>query len=254
MHSVYKYAESTAKLLAHTENMPQVVGFVKPNSLLAANWERSVSLIDTTTGQVTPVRETETPVAGTVLLLPVGLHNEEIQLQWMLQHVGYKYRLGSNTAMRSDLIPEHRGYYYAHDNKTALMGGEPDKPYAAWRWRPLPESSQLLAFPVGASHPITSEDDEKTYQGTMTGPEKLSAEMILERGGSSVVVDAAGNLYLASGQVFIYDKQRKQIGILEVPERPSSLAWGDPDRKTLFIGARSSVYAIRTANSGAEPR
>lgn len=254
IHAVYKYADSTAKLLAHTEQMPQVVGFVAPDFLLAANWERSVSLIHVSTGQVTSVRETETALPGTVLLLPVGLHNEEVQLQWMLQHVGYKYRLGSNTATRSDLIPEHRGYYYAPDNRTALMGGEPNKPYAAWRWRPLPESSQLLPFPVGASHAITSEDDEKTYLGTMAAPEKLSTEMILERGGTSVVTDTAGNLYVASGQIFIYNKQREQIGVLEVPERPSSLAWGGPDGKTLFIGARSSLYAIRTANPGATAR
>jgi len=254
MHSVYKYADSTAKLVARTEQMPQVVGFVAPRFLLSANWERSVSLIDTTTGQVTPVHETETAVPGTVLLLPAGMHNEEIQLQWMLQHVGYKYRLGSNTAKRSDLLAEHRGYYYAPDNKTALMGGEPNKPYAAWRWRPLPESSQLLPFPVGASHVITSKDDEKTYEATMAAPEKLSTEMIIERGGSSVVMDSAGNLYLAAGQVFIYDKQRREIGVLELPERPSSLAWGGPDRETLFIGARSSLYAIRTVSSGTEPR
>jgi hypothetical protein len=172
----------------------------------------------------------------------------------MLQHAGYKYRLGSNTATRSDLIPEHRGYYFAPDGKTALMGGEPDKPYAAWRWRPLPESCQLLALPVGASYPITSEDDERTYEASMTAPEKLSAEMILERGGTSVVMDTAGNLYLANGQIFIYNKQREQIGILEIPERPSSLAWGGPDGKTLFIGARSSMYAIRTVNPGARPQ
>ena len=262
MHSIYEYADSsvnegarsTAKLLAHTEAMPQVVGFVAPNSLLAANWERSVSLIDTRTGQISPVHEAETAHADAALLLPVGLHNEEIQLQWMLQHVGYMYRLGSNTATRSDLMPEHRGYYFAPDNKTALIGGETDKPYAAWRWRPLMESSQLLVFPVGASRAITSEDDEKTYVATMPAREKLSAEMIIERGGSSVVTDSAGDLYIASGQIFIYNKRRKQIGILEVPERPSSLAWGGPDGKTLFIGARSSLYAIRTVNSGAEPR
>lgn len=115
------------------------------------------------------------------------------------------------------------------------MGGEPDKPCAAWRWHPLPESCQLLGLAVGASHPITSEHDEKTYWGTMTAPEKLSAEMMLERGGTSVVMDAAGNLYLASGQIFIYNKQLEQIGILEVPERPSSLACGGADGETLFI-------------------
>jgi hypothetical protein len=51
-----------------------------------------------------------------------------------------------------------------------------------------------LGLPVGASHPITSEDDEKTYWGTMTVPEKLSPEMMLERPGTSVVMDTAGNL------------------------------------------------------------
>jgi hypothetical protein len=211
--------------------MPQVVGFIGPNSLLAANWERSVSLIDTSIGQTTPVQETQAPVPGTVLLLPVGLHNEEIQLQWMLQHEGYKYRMGSNTATRSDLIPEHRGYYYAPDNKTALLGGEPNRPYAAWRWRPLPESSQLLAFPAGASYAITSDDDEKTYKCTMTASEKLSAEMILERGGTSILIDTAGNLYLASGQIFVYNKRHEQIGVVEIQERPSSLAWGGPRLK-----------------------
>ncbi|MBV8831018.1 MAG: SMP-30/gluconolactonase/LRE family protein, partial [Acidobacteriaceae bacterium] len=64
----------------------------------------------------------------------------------------------------------------------------------------------------------------------------------------------AGNLYLASGQVFIYNKQREQIGTLEIPERPSSMAWGGPDGKTLFIGARSSLYAIRAVSSGSERR
>jgi hypothetical protein len=201
MHSVYQYADGGAKLLAHTEAMPQVVGFVAPNWLLAANWERSVSLIDTTTGQLSPLHEVEAAPAGAVLLLPAGLHNEEIELEWMLQHVGYKYRAGSNTATRSDLMPEHRGYYFAPDNKTALMGGEPDKPYAAWRWRPLPESSQLLPFAVGASQAITSEDDEKTYQASMTAPEKLLPEIIIQRGGSSVVTDSVGNLYIASGSL-----------------------------------------------------
>jgi hypothetical protein len=230
--------------------MPQAVGFVAPNWLLAANWERSVALINAATGQVSAIHEVETAPAGTILLLPAGLHNEEIELQWMLQRVGYKYRAGSNTATRSELIGEHRGYYFAPDRKTALMGGEPDKAYAAWRWRPLPESSQLLPFAVGASQAITSEDDEKTYEASMRAPETLSVEMIIERGGSSVVTDSAGNYYVASGQIFIYNQQRKQIGILEVPERPSSLAWGGRDGKTLFIGARSSLYAITTVNAG----
>jgi len=38
--------------------------------------------------------------------------------------------------------------------------------------------------------------------------------------------------------------------VLEIPERPSSLAFGGADHQTLFIGARSSLYAIRIASVG----
>ena len=58
-----------------------ICGFVAPNSLLAVNWERSVSLVDTRTGQVAPVRETETAPPGTMLLLPVGMHKRMSQAQ-----------------------------------------------------------------------------------------------------------------------------------------------------------------------------
>ena len=62
---------------------------------------------------------------------------------------------------------------------------------------------------------------------------------------TSVINDAAGNVYIAGDQVFVYDRQGKQIGVLETPERPGSLAFGGPDNRTLFIGARSSLYSIR---------
>jgi len=64
------------------------------------------------------------------------------------------------------------------------------------------------------------------------------------------VSDEAGNLYIAGDQVYVHDREGKQLGILELPERPGSLAFGGPDRRTLFIGARSSIYSIRTAAPG----
>jgi sugar lactone lactonase YvrE len=71
-----------------------------------------------------------------------------------------------------------------------------------------------------------------------------------DRGGISVVADSAGNVYIASGQVWIFNRAGREIGVLEVPERPGSLAFGGPDKHTLFIGARSSLYSIRTRASG----
>jgi len=76
----------------------------------------------------------------------------------------------------------------------------PRKPVPPWVWRPLPESCQLAPFSVGSDHYITSEDDEKTYLGTLQSDNKLIAKLAVERGGTSVVTDTAGNIYIASGQ------------------------------------------------------
>lgn len=39
-------------------------------------------------------------------------------------------------------------------------------------------------------------------------------------------------------------------GILDVPERPGSLCFGGKDLRTLFIGARESVYAVKVKAAG----
>jgi hypothetical protein len=243
-HKIYRWNESNkqAEVIAEISNQPMVMGFVPPSSLLIATYEKavySVNLADP--AAVQQVSEILTPTPDTKLLLPVGLHNELSVLTMMLEHRGYSYRPGSNTAILSVVLHEHRGYFYAPETNTAMMAGG--------TWRPILQSSQLAAFAIGDEHLITSEDDARTYSAKLDGSEHLSAKVFVERGGTSVVTDDTGNVYIASGQVYIYDKSGKQIGVLEVPERPSSLAFGGKDRRTLFIGARGSLYAIRVGHS-----
>jgi len=71
-------------------------------------------------------------------------------------------------------------------------------------------------------------------------------KLFAEEGEAGVAVDAHGNVYVAAGNIFVYDPTGKQIDLIEVPERPTSLVFGGKDRQTLFIAARSSLYAIRT--------
>jgi sugar lactone lactonase YvrE len=163
-------------------------------------------------------------------------------LQDLMTHRGYIYRPGSNTAIVSVVPDEHRGYFYAPGTTTAVMTGG--------TWRPYLQSSQLAAFASGDRHYVTSEDDGRTYRATLESNGALSTTVFAERGGTSVVADAAGNVYVASGQIWIYDRDGKSIGVLEVPDRPSSLAFGGPDNRTLFIGARTALYAIRTKAAG----
>jgi hypothetical protein len=119
-------------------------------------------------------------------------------------------------------------------------------------WAILGSAAPLFAtsFASGQRHYAVSEDDDKVYCLVLNQDRTVSATVFAQHGGTSVVNDAAGNVYVASGQVLIYDRDGKQHGVLEVPERPSSLVFGGADRHTLVIGARGSLYAVATAVAG----
>ena len=242
---IYRWNEGAkkAELLAEIPGQPQVLGFVPPSSLLAIANERAVYHLNATEpGPAQPVVETPEALPQTVLLLPVGLHNQLSVMNDMMAHRGYIYRRGSNTAIVSAVSDEHRGYFYAPGTHTAIMAGG--------TWRPNLQSSQLAAFTPGDQHYLTSEDDGRTYLAKLDGNGKLTSVVFAERGGTSVTSDTAGNVYIAGDQVWIYDHAGTQLGVLEVPERPGSLAFGGPDKRMLYIGARSSLYAIRAQAPG----
>jgi len=67
----------------------------------------------------------------------------------------------------------------------------------------------------------------------------------VEKGEFDSAVDSDGNVYIADGQIYEYNKQGKQIGEIKVPERPTTLAFGGPDGNTLFITSRHSLYRVR---------
>lgn len=81
--------------------------------------------------------------------------------------------------------------------------------------------------------------------GSLSDPKKFC-----EEGEGSVTVDERGNVFVCAGNIFVYDNSGKRIGLIEVPDRPTSVAFGGGDRKTLFIAARSSLYAVRTKFKG----
>lgn len=66
-----------------------------------------------------------------------------------------------------------------------------------------------------------------------------------------IAVDEKGNLYVAANHLFVYSPQGKLLHRIELAERPSNCAFGDLDLGTLFITARTSVYAVRLGVKGA---
>jgi sugar lactone lactonase YvrE len=65
-----------------------------------------------------------------------------------------------------------------------------------------------------------------------------------ENGEFSSIPDKSGNVYVADGDIYIFDKDGNQKGTIHVPERPSTVAIGGKDRSTLFITGRTALYSV----------
>jgi sugar lactone lactonase YvrE len=70
------------------------------------------------------------------------------------------------------------------------------------------------------------------------------------QGGESLAQDKAGNVFLAAGQIYVYNPAGKLIDRIEVPERPTHLVFAGKDHQTLYILSHSSIYSVRTKFAG----
>ena len=67
-------------------------------------------------------------------------------------------------------------------------------------------------------------------------------------------VDRDGRVWSTAGDgVHVFDRTGRRIGKIITPEAPANLCFGGSDGKTLFITARTSLYAIEVKVSGAAP-
>jgi gluconolactonase len=61
-----------------------------------------------------------------------------------------------------------------------------------------------------------------------------------------IAVDRDGTLYVCGpGGVWMLSPAGERLGLIELPEAPHNLAWGDADGRSLYITALTSVYRMR---------
>jgi gluconolactonase len=64
-------------------------------------------------------------------------------------------------------------------------------------------------------------------------------------------VDEEGHIYVTGATgVWVFESDGELLGVVAPPERPANCAWGDEDKKSLYLTAQTSLYRIRTTVAG----
>jgi gluconolactonase len=69
-----------------------------------------------------------------------------------------------------------------------------------------------------------------------------------------IKVDDKGNLFVTGPKgIWVWDANGNHLGTIVMPEQPANLTWGDPQYRTLYITATTSVYRLETKTRGFVP-
>ncbi len=160
----------------------------------------------------------------------------------------------SDWHLNRDSLSHPAAHFISPDGTTIIPASE-DFLNGATSWR-VKSSPPIRSFGLGRAGPgklfyVTDESELRTWVADVNPDGSLkNFRLFAEQGGESVTVDSRGNVYIAAGQIHVYDPAGKLIDTIEVPERPVQLVFGGADHKTLFIAARTSLYSVRTKYSG----
>ncbi len=119
-----------------------------------------------------------------------------------------------------------------------------------------PDEKTLYVIPTGQAEMMAY---------AVSGPGKIGAGRVFcslrqpagtsGRGGDGLTVDAKGNLYITSALgLQVFSPAGEFLGIIEFPKQPANVTFGGPGRQTLFVTARSTVYAVEMEATGLKNR
>jgi len=193
---------------------------------------------------IAPTPTTSHP--GATALLPSNYWNNG-EFKDQLDPKTYRYTTLSEMFARDMAAPKAKEYVSPDGSlflpaSRTFQQGPPDG--TGWRFSDNLQSYDFVSAKPGSRVYVSNESEGRTYSGLVNANGTVTdLKVFADRGGESVAVAANGNVYLANGQVLIYAPDGKQIGQIDVPERPLQLLFGGT---ALFILTHHALYAVET--------
>ena len=188
------------------------------------------------------------PHVGAAALLPVNYWNNG-EFRDRLDFDTFRYE--TLAALFAEDVSTPRGReYVAPDGSVFLPAArviqQGPSDFSGWRFSDNLDTYGFLNAVPGVRVHVSSASEDRTYSAVV-GPDGTLGELqaFADRGGESVAADGNGNVYIANGQIFVYDPSGRPIGRIDVPERPIDIVFGGQDRRTLFILAHHALFAVK---------
>ena len=143
-------------------------------------------------------------------------------------HVYYLPPGAANAVVVDDRMMRPNGLTITLDGKTLIVIDTID--HTIWQSDILPDGKLANRRPFARLQNIAAGEDS---------------------GGDGVAIDRDGRLFVtcATG-VQIFDRAGNYLGNIEVPRKPTNVAFSGPNKSVLYITAREGVYKIQTLTQG----
>jgi gluconolactonase len=110
----------------------------------------------------------------------------------------------------------------------------------------------LIGTPNGRRLYVADAGAGKTYTYRVNEDGTLANQQLFaEQGSDGMTIDSRGNVYLTGKTVTVYSRSGEKVTEIQVPEGPANVTFGGQDNQTLFITARTSLYAVELQVKGA---
>ncbi|MDB6065844.1 MAG: SMP-30/Gluconolaconase/LRE domain protein [Pedosphaera sp.] len=192
---------------------------------------------------------------GLVYALSPNNHIEALKPEAITNRIGKNLYLPvSDWELNRNSLSHPAAHFISPDGTIVLAAGE-DFLRGATSWG-VKSSPPIRSFGLGHAVPgetfyITDESNLRTWAADVNPDGSLkNFRLFAEQGGEGVTSDSHGNVYIAAGQIYVYNSSGKLIDTIQVRERPVQLLFGGPDHHTLFIAARTSLYSVQMKYPG----